>query len=112
MTRPMAELLILCVGLTGCFNPEVQDGGFLCEANGICPAGFSCVSAGGGKVCRLGAASGADAGIDGPRVDGPEPDGLKVQSIFSKDVVRAHSVDLVMGSATASRACRAQIRSG
>ncbi len=46
LPRVRWAVLTACVlGLVGCYNPSVKDGGFLCSPsdNPPCPSGFSCV---------------------------------------------------------------------
>jgi hypothetical protein len=41
-----ACLLGLALGVSGCFHPDVKNGGFACSMSDVppCPAGFSCVN--------------------------------------------------------------------
>jgi hypothetical protein len=65
-----AQLSVVLLGaltiLTGCYRPNIADGGFKCAAGGVCPDGFHCVSSNNG--CYEG-----DAGPAAPTCNIPTP---------------------------------------
>jgi cysteine-rich repeat protein len=83
MNRPslLAAAVSAVLPVGGCFSPSYGPGGFACQ-QGVCPAGYVCVTEAAGKFCRKAGgdagtridARGSDARLDVRRGDGKNAD--------------------------------------
>ncbi len=113
--RLSTQILALAT-LAGCFNPQVENGGFLCDPSQTpsCPAGFECIS---GR-CSNAPGTGGAAGMNGAGGGGGSSSALDMSddsptddmSQSPRDLAHDATADLAMSGSCAHSLCTTGVK--